>query len=85
MRRTVSPIHANGARDPVAEYLAILREIYPIAKQAVRVLPREDNRIIVSIPLPTKEKERMQLFDRMSEVATKLLIETDQYIVLSGQ
>jgi len=46
---------------------------------------RQDNRVIVSIPLPARVRERMRLFDRMAEVGTKLLLETDQYIILSGR
>jgi hypothetical protein len=73
------------ARDAMAEYLAALEKIYPPAKGTTRVLTRQDNRVIVSIPLPTRASERMQLFDRMAEVGTKLLLETDQYIILSGR
>jgi len=71
-------------RDALAEYLAALVRIYPAAKGAVRVFTRQDKRIIVNIPLPARARERMRLFDYMAEVATKLLIETGQYIILSG-
>lgn len=73
------------ARNAVSEYLAALEEIYPVAKGRAQILERQDNRVIVSIPLPKQARERMRLFDRMAEVGTKILLETDQYIILSGQ
>ncbi len=74
----------DGPRDAIAEYLAALEEAYPAAKGKSRVATRADNMVIVKIPLPARETERMRLFDRMAEVGTKLLIETDEYIILSG-
>jgi hypothetical protein len=65
-------------------YMAALEEAYPAAKGTARVLARQDSRIVVSVPLPARAQERMRLFDRMAEVGTQLLLETDQYIVLSG-
>jgi hypothetical protein len=82
-RETSQP--RQSARNIVSEYLAALEEIYPVAKGTARVLKRQDNRIIVSIPLPKLASERMRLFDRMAEIGTKILLETDQYIILSGQ
>lgn len=76
---------ANRARDAIAQYLAALEEVYPAAKGATRVVVRPDRRVIVSAPLPTRARERMRLFDQMAEVGTRLLLETDQYIILSGR
>jgi hypothetical protein len=73
------------AQDAVTKYLAALVEIHPEAKGKAHVIMRQDNRIIVSIPLPARVSDRMRLFDRMAEVGTKLLLETDQYIILSGR
>jgi hypothetical protein len=72
-------------RGALTEYLAALETIYPQAKGTARVQKRHDNRIIVSIPLPTRANERMRLFDQMAEVGTKLLLETNEYIILSSQ
>lgn len=72
-------------RDAITEYLAALEEIYPVAKGRARVLKRQDNRIIISVPLPARVSERMRLFDHMAEVGTRLLLETDEYIILSSQ
>lgn len=88
MRRETArqPRHpAREVQDALTEYIAALEEIYPVAKGAARVLTRQDNRVIVSIPLPARVRERMRLFDLMAEVGTKLLLETDQYIILSGR
>jgi hypothetical protein len=68
----------------ITEYLTALEEIYPVAKGTARVLKRPDNRVIVSVPLPTRMSERMRLFDQMAEVGTKLLLETNEYIILSS-
>jgi len=83
-------IHQSGQftkdiKHALIRYLAALEEIHPEAKGKARVATRQDNRIIVSIPLPKRARERMRLFDRMAEVGTALLLETDQYIILSGQ
>jgi len=75
----------RGVQDAITEYLAALEEVYPVAKGTGQVLTRQDNRIIVSIPLPRRVRERMWLFDRMAKIGTKLLLETDQYIILSGR
>jgi len=88
MRRAQSQAHrqpVSEVRDALAEFLAALEEIHPAAKQTARVITREDNRVIVSIPLPAQARERMRLFDHMAEVGTRLLLETDQYIILSSQ
>lgn len=81
MRRTAKDVR----RDAVAEYLAALEEVYPSARGTARVIARQDNRTIVSVPLPARVRERMRLFDQMAEVGTKLLLETNEHIVLSSQ
>ncbi len=75
----------NGVRDPVAEYLSELERLYPAAIGTSEVIRRRDNRVIVSVPLPTDEDENIWLFDKMAEVGTKILLETDEYIILSSQ
>lgn len=76
---------AGEVEDAVMQYLAALENAYPAAKGRASIARRPDNRVIVSVPLPARARERMQLFDRMAEIATELLIQTDQYIVLSAQ
>ena len=71
--------------DALTQYLTALEEIYPAARGTAQVVTRPDQRVIVSIPLPTRVRERMRLFDHMAAIGTKLLVETDQYIVLSGR
>lgn len=75
----------KGTDDAIVQYLAALQEFYPAAKGATRVVVRPDSRVIVSSPLPTRSRDRMRLFDQMAEVGTRLLLETDQYIILSGR
>jgi hypothetical protein len=72
-------------RDALTEYLAALEKFYPPAKGMARVFTRKDKRVIVSIPLPRRVRERMRLFDYMAEIATNLLLETGQYIILSSR
>lgn len=81
LRHSVKEVKRNA----ITEYLTALEEIYPAAKGTARVIERQDNRVIISVPLPTRVTERMRLFDRMAEVGTRLLIETNQYIILSSQ
>ena len=69
----------------IAQYLTALQRVYPAARGTASVLIRPDHRIIVSVPLPRSARERMRLFDRKAEVGTKLLLETDEYIILSGR
>lgn len=89
MRRKTNQQHRHSVsvvrRNAITEYLAALEEIYPVAKGTARVIERQDNRVIVSVPLPTRVTERMRLFDHMAEIGTQLLLETNQYIVLSSQ
>jgi hypothetical protein len=37
-------------RDALAEYIAALEETYPAAKGEARVVTRQDNRVVVSVP-----------------------------------
>lgn len=79
------PQAARETDDAVKQYLRALDAAYPAAKGMAIIVRRQDNRVIVSVPLPARARERMRLFDRMAEVATDLLLQTDQYIVLSAQ
>lgn len=72
-------------RGALAEFLTALEEVFPAAKGKTKIFTRPDGRVIVNVFLPRQVRERMQLFDRMSEVGTRLLIETGHYIILSGR
>ena len=72
-------------KDALTKYLAALEKVYPAARGTTRVVVRNDRRVIVCTPLPTRSRERMRLFDQMAEVGTRLLIETGEYIILSGR
>lgn len=72
-------------KDALADYLAALEKVYPRARGTTRVVARPDHRVIVSTPLPTRSRERMRLFDHMAEIGTRLLLESGEYIILSGR
>lgn len=74
-----------GKTDAIARYLAVLYDVYPAARGTTQVVVRPDHRVIVSTRLPTRLRERMRLFDQMAEIGTRLLLETDEYIILSSQ
>jgi hypothetical protein len=76
---------AKTRQDAIKKYLAALEEFYPPARGNAHVSTRRDDMIIVSVPLPARARERMRLFDHMAEVGTRLLLETDEYIILSSQ
>lgn len=75
----------NVTDDPITEYLTALEKFYPAAIGTAEVIRRRDNRVIVTVPLPSNEDENIWLFDKMAEVGTKILLETDEYIILSSQ
>ena len=74
----------NEVTDAIKEYVSLLNEVYPPALGTTRVVIRPDNRVIVNVQLPSRVRDRMRLFDQMAEVGTRLLLETDHYIILSG-
>ena len=73
------------ASDPVQEYIAALHEVYPRARGNTSVTVRPNYGVIVHVPLPKRASERMRLFDQMAEVATRILLDTDEYIILSSR
>ena len=75
----------TGASDPVQEYIAALHEVYPRARGNTSVTVRPNYGVIVHVPLPKRASERMRLFDQMAEVATRILLDTDEYIILSSR
>src|SRR2546425_417833 len=77
-------IKATARANPIQEYIAALHEIYPRAIGNTSVTVRPNYAVIVHVPLPKRVSERMRLFDQMAEVGTRILLETDEYIILSG-
>jgi hypothetical protein len=71
-------------KDALKDYLSALEALYPAARGTTGIVVRAD-RVIVSTPLPARVHERMRLFDQMAGVATRLLIETGEYIILSSR
>jgi len=76
------PESRKTARNALAIYRAELEEFYPEAKDSAQIVTRPDGRTIVNITLPKRASERMRLFDH---IGTRLLLETDQYIILSSR
>lgn len=76
---------ANGSAAAIKEYIALLYEVYPPARGKTRIAVKPDNRVIVNVPLPTRARDRMRLFDQMAEIGTRLLLETNEYIILSSR
>ena len=60
-----------------------LQEFYPASKGKTGVVVKPEHTVIVSAPLPIRLRDQMRLFDQMAEVGTRILLETDQYIILS--
>ena len=75
----------NRAREPIKEYIAALHEVYPRAIGNTSVTVRPNYAVIVNVPLPKRVSERMRLFDQMAEVGTRILLDTDEYIILSSR
>ena len=73
------------ASDPVKEYIAALHEVYPWAIGNTSVTVRPNYAVIVHVPLSKRASERMRLFDQMAEVGTRILLDTDEYIILSSR
>ncbi|HEY6230566.1 MAG TPA: hypothetical protein VIW64_04835 [Pyrinomonadaceae bacterium] len=84
VNRQSRPI-AKETSDAINQYLTALHQFYPSARGETRVVVRNDHRVIVTAPLPGRARERMRLFDQMADVGTRLLIETDDYIILSSR
>ena len=75
----------TGASDAIKEYIAALHELYPPARGNTSVTVRPNYAVIVHVPLPKRASERMRLFDQMAEVGTRILLDTDEYLILSSR
>ncbi len=75
----------NRGTAPLKQYITALHEIYPPARGNTSVTVRADYGVIVHVPLPKRADDRIRLFEQMAEVGTRLLLETDEYIILSGR
>jgi len=82
-RRAVTA--TNRASDAIKEYIAALHELYPPARGNTNVTVRPDYGVIVHVPLPKRAGDRIRLFEQMAEIGTRLLLETDEYIILSSR
>ena len=65
--------------------VAALHELYPPARGNTSVAVRPEYGVIVHVPLPKRADDRIRLFEQMAEVATRILLDTDEYIILSSR
>jgi hypothetical protein len=71
------------AAQPLLErYLAELEAIYPAAKGHTEISVERDGTIWVCYPWPEDEDLHIAISERMAEVATDILVETNQHIRL---
>jgi len=75
---------ADGER-ALTRYVEALETIYPEAKGNYRVATSDEGYLIVGVPLPKDDDRLIHLFEQMAKVATSILVETDQCIVLTSQ
>lgn len=75
----------NAASDAIKEYIGALHELYPPARGNTSVAVRPNYGVIVHVPLPKRADDRIRLFEQMAEVGTRILLETDEYIILSSR
>ena len=75
----------SRARESIKEYIGALHEVYPRARGNTSVTVRPNYGVIVHVPLPKRASERMRLFDQMAEVGTRILLDTDEYLILSSR
>jgi len=73
-------------QDALADYLAELDKVYPEAAKKCQIVPWPEygeGSYLVKIPLPSDEKRWIQLSERMAEVGTRILVESDQLFILT--
>jgi hypothetical protein len=69
----------------LTRYVTALEAIYPEAKGNYRVATSDEGYLVVGVPLPKNDDKLVRLFEQMAKVATRLLVETDQCIVLTSK
>ena len=75
-------------RSALVDYLAELEKVYPEGMKKYQVIPwpeyGEDS-YLVKISPPENEEKWMSLSERMAEVGTRILVESDQLFILAVQ
>ena len=73
-------------RNALADYLAELEKVYPGGKKKCQIIPWPEygeGSYLVKIPPPDDEKRWIELSERMAEVGTRILVESDQLFILA--
>ena len=76
----------QATHDALAEYLAELEKAYPEGMKKCQVVPWPEygeGSYLVKVPLVSDEKRWMELSERMAEVGTRILVESDQLFILA--
>lgn len=73
-------------RSAFADYLAELEKVYPEGTKKYQVIPWPEygeGSYLVKLLLPDDEEQWMKLSERMAEVGTRILVESDQLFILA--
>lgn len=77
---------SRETRNALAHYLAELEKVYPEGMKKYQVIPWPEygeGSYLVKISLPDDEEKWMELSERMAEVGTRILVESDQLFILT--
>jgi hypothetical protein len=73
-------------RSALADYLAELEKLYPEGTKKCHVIPWPEygeGSYLVKIHPPEDEERWIELSERMAEVGTRILVESDQLFILT--
>ena len=73
-------------RDALADYLTELEKVYPEATKKYQVVSWPEygeGSYLVKISPPADEEQWIELSERMAEVGTRILVESDQLFILA--
>jgi hypothetical protein len=77
----------HTTRSALADYIAELGKLYPEGTKKYQVVPWPEygeGSYLVKIPPPDNEERWMELSERMAEVGTRILVESDQLFILTA-
>jgi len=77
---------SRETRNALAYYLAELEKAYPEGVKKYQVIPWPEygeGSYLVKISPPDDEEKWMELSERMAEVGTRILVESDQLFILA--
>jgi len=77
----------SEAQSALADYLTELERLYPEGAKKYQVIPWPEygeGSYLVKLPSLDDEKRWMKLSERMAEVGTRILVESDQLFILTA-